>query len=334
MGLRSCAFLSALSFTILLARPAHAEAWLNDNLYVDNQQYLQLGSHNSRSVNLRFLPEISFVQTIPTSSFTSKVILGSKLDLQTAQTQINADSKAIINEFNLTTALHPNLTFTLGRQKITHSQQGLFRTSLNKNDLRATPLEELTFSQGLLTTLRLGVIEQSLLFNHKTEKKESKPSYHYQLKVGIPGYKVGPFIVLLSREHNVTNITNNQMTNRAMLGSAIQFPLGIVAGDWQWAFQYGSEFNNDNHGSAQAWQSSLSWLGFIPNHKLGFLQSQTDSKWAYSDDFTPATNRIELSYQWLIHQRLTIGLATSQLEFRGRSEDTVNDVALSASFVF
>jgi len=324
-----------LIYIFVLVRPAQAEVWLNDNVYFENQNNLKLSATNKSTINksskkdnttnLRFLPEFSLVHSIPTSSLASKMTLGSKSDLQTT----NTHSQAIINELHLTSTTSPILAFTLGRQKIAYAQQDLFSTSLNKNDLRPAPLDELTFSQGLLTTLRLGVIEQSVLLNQKDENNESKPSFHYQLKVGIPGYKVGPLKLLLSRESN----TFHKITNRVMLGSAVQFPLGYITGDWQWAFQYATELNNalDNQ---QAWQTSLSWLGLIPNHKVGLLFSHTDSYWNYSDDFNPNTNRTEIRSQWRIQQRLTLELAASEVDFNATADNSEDEISLNVSFEY
>lgn len=320
-------------YLLLLVRPVQAEIWLSDTLYIENQQHLQLSvlknrplkdsPRNDDSLGLRLLPEFSLVQIFPTSLFASKITLGSKLDLQVENAntiknnQTKMHSQAIINELNITTALRSNWTVTLGRQKIAHQQQGLFNTSLNKNDRRPVPLEDLTFSQGLLTKLRFGAVEQSLYFNQKSEgqKVEQKQSLHYQLKVGIPGYKIGPLVLLFSREKKAQDIIN-----RAMIGSALQFPLRIARGDWQWAFQYARELNNDTEKNQAAWQTSLSWLGFIPNHKLGILYSHTDSQWTYSDDFSAEIDRTELRYQWYIQQRSSVEVAAST-----RTNSRIND---------
>lgn len=317
-------------FLLLLAHSTQAEVWLTDSLYINNQQYFQLNSNDgnaSTTTNIRLLPELSVIQYLPASSLANEITLGSKFDLQ--QSNDKTQSQAIIDQLNFKTEINPHWSFTLGRQKIAYSQPDLFNTSLNKNDLRQVPLKDLSFSQGLLTTLRLGVIEQSLLFNQKNEKKESKPSYHYQLKLGIPGYKIGPLILLLSQENNATN----QQSHRAMLGSALQFPLRFVAGDWQWAFQYASELESKSEEKQQAWQTSFSWLGFIPNHKVGVLFSHTDQHWRYSDDFTADTQRTELRYQWLAHQRLDIGFSASKSRFNDYKLDkSNNEVALTINF--
>ena len=315
---------------LLLSPHAQAEVWLTDSLYINNHQHFQLNSkddNTSNTYNIRLLPELSVIQHLPASSLANKITLGSKFDLH--QSNDKTHSQAIINQLNIKTAINPYWSFTLGRQKVAYSQLDLFNTSLNKNDLRQVPLEDLSFSQGLLTTLRLGIIEQSVLFNQKNEQKESKPSYHYQLKLGIPGYKVGPLVLLLSQENNATN----QKYRRAMLGSALQFPLIFVAGDWQWAFQYASELEKRSEEKQQAWQTSFSWLGFIPNHKVGVLFSHTDQHWSYSDDFTADTQRTELRYQWLVHQRLDIGFSASKSRFNDYRLDKTNDeVALTINF--
>jgi hypothetical protein len=315
---------------LLLSQSAKAEVWLTDNLYIENQQHIQLESLNdgsSNTNNFRFLPELSVIQNIPTSSLINEVTLGGKFDLQ--QSHAKAHSQAIVNQLNIKTAINPYWSFTLGRQKIAYSQPDLFNTSLNKNDLRQTPLKDLSFSQGLLTTLRLGVMEQSLLLSQKNEKEGSKPSYHYQLKLGIPGYKAGPLVLLLSQENNA----KNQKNSRAMIGSALQLPLKFIVGDWQWAFQYASELENRSAERQHAWQTSFSWLGFIPNHKAGILFSHTDQYWSYSDDFNPNTQRTELRYQWLVIQRLDIGLATSKNKINLiNSNKTLYEMAVSINF--
>lgn len=315
---------------LIISQSAKAEVWLTDNLYIDNQQHIQLDSKNDGSTNttnFRFLPELSVIQNIPTSSLINEVTLGGKFDLQ--QSHAKAHSQAIVNQLNIKTAIKPYWSFILGRLKIAYSQPDLFNSSLNKNDLRKAPLKDLSFSQGLLTTLRLGVIEQSLLLSQKNEKEDSKPSYHYKLKLGIPGYKAGPFILLLSQENNAVN----QKTNRAMIGSALQLPLKFIVGDWQWAFQYASELENKSAEKQHAWQTSFSWLGFIPNHKAGILFSHTDQYWSYSDDFNPNTQRTELRYQWLIHQQLNIELTASKIKFNGgKLNKSDNEVALEINF--
>jgi hypothetical protein len=344
-------FLSLLLLTLVFVRPVQAEVWLSENLHIDNQQYLQLSSVNNSSKNnsagkdsttsLRLLPEFSLIQNIPAPSVASKITLGSKLDLQGEKTQTNngyraqSKSQAIINELHLTTALGPYWSFILGRQKIAYAQQDLFSTSLNKNDIRPAPLDKLTFSQGLLTTLRIGIIEQSLLLNQETENKESKLSTHYQIKLGIPGYKVGPLVLLLSQEDKFQeSYRSNQTVSRVMLGSALQFPLGFITGHWQWAFQFASEIDNEIADNQQAWQTSVSWLGFIPNHKVGILFAHTDTQWAYSDDFILGTNHSELRYQWRMNQRLTLELAASTIYFNAVKKDTENEIALSIHLKF
>lgn len=348
-----------LLLALVFSNPIQAEFWLNDNLYIDNNHYLQLNAVNINSKNnssdkdsttsLRLLPEFYLVQNIPAPSLASKITIGSKFDLQATNTHTNINgqtethSQAIINELQLITAINPYWSFTLGRQKIAYAQQDLFSTSLNKNDQRPTPLKSLTFSQGLLTTLRLGIVEQSLLLNQKNEKNGNKPSVHYQLKVGIPGYKVGPLTLLLSRENKVQYLaqdsflernTAKQAIHRVMIGSAMQFPLKFITGDWQWAFQYASELNNEVSGDQKAWQTSFSWLGFIPNHKVGILFSHTDAQWTYSDDFIPDKNQAELRYQWSINQRLILELDTSTTDFGAIEKNIENEMTLSVHFKF
>lgn len=291
-----------------------AEVWLTDTLYLENNHQLLIknlksGNRQSSISSFRLLPEFTIIQSVESESLPpSKITLGSKLDLLINDNDTN--TQAIINEFNISSSIGTYWAFTLGRQKISYVQPDLFNTSLNKNDLRTDPLEDLNYSQGLLILYRLGYIEQSLLLNQQTESSQNKDphSAHYQLQIGIPGYKIGPAKIVISYEDK----ENNTPITRGLLGSALQFPMRIAPGDWQWAFQYAQELNNQQPGGNQfAWQTSLSWLGFIPQHKLGLLFSHSDKLWSYSDDFNAGEDGIEIRYQWAAQQKINIELAAS-----------------------
>ncbi len=322
-------FISA--YCLVIPHTVQAELWLSDSLYLINNQQFQLTATADKSPILGLLPEFSLVQSIPSELLaSSKITLSSQFDLQTSESK--SHTNGIINEFNLTFSANPFWSFTLGRQKISHAQPDLFSASLNKNDQSYYPLTELNYSQGLLMTYRLGFVEQQLLLiqqteaEHLTENKSNKPSYHYKIKVGIPGYKVGPLTLLISHKSKIKdNSSASAGVTRAMLGSAVQLPLKLVSGDGQWAFQYASELNNKIEGNQYAWQTSISWLGFIPQHNFGLLFSHSDRQWLYSDDFKPGQNTTELRYQWLAQQGFKIELAAKKTIDNLTSSDSANN---------
>jgi len=318
------------AYCLAITHTVQAEIWLSDSLYLSNSQQLQFTAADDKSPILGILPEFSLVQGIPPELLaSSKITLSSQFDLQTSESK--SYTKGIINEFNLTFSANPFWSFTFGRQKISHAQADLFSASLNKNDQSFYPLTELNYSQGILTTYRLGFVEQQLMLIQQTEaeyltaSKSNTPSYHYKIKVGIPGYKVGPLILLISHESKTKeNSSASVGLVRAMLGSAVQLPLKFVSGDGQWAFQYARELNNKIEGNQYAWQTSMSWLGFIPRHNLGLLFSHSDKQWRYSDDFTPGQNTTELRYQWLAQQDFKIELAARKTIDKLTSSNSAN----------
>ena len=292
---------SSFSSFILLLIPSsvQAEYWLSDSLYLEHNQQLLI-QQQADTVNWQLLPEINFTQDINNSA----MALGAKLRLE------ENNSDGIINNLNLRYSLSPRIMMIFGRQKIHYNQNDLFRTSLNKNDEK---VDALNYSQGLRIIHRLGYIEQSILFNQQSESKQTA-STHYQLKIGIPGYKVGPLVVVLEYPSESNRIL------RGMLGSALQFPLRIVPGDWQWAFQYATEFNQPQS-NQQAWQTSFSWLGFIPQHKVGVLFSHSADAWTYSDDFNAAQDQLDMRYQWRMSQQSNFELSLSQINSKQIADD-------------
>ena len=330
-----------LAFTsfLLVNTQVKAETWLTDTLYLDNNTdliytHISPNNHEPSQYAFQLVPELILTQGIHSKFLPpSKLTLGSKIEFSTEND--TPQSQALINEFHFSSSIGSHWGFRLGRQKISYAQPDLFNTSLNKNDIRPNPLvNNLTFSQGFLATYRLGYIEQQVLINQQTEKEPSEPlpSAHYQLKIGTPGYKVGPIKLVLSYE----DVDQNDFIFRGMIGSAVQFPIRILPGDWQWAFQYAQEFNNAMKGGNQyAWQSSISWLGFISQHKIGLLLSHTDKQWTYSDNFHAGEDRIEVHYQWLTHQNFNIEIAGAKVRNTLYS-DTLKEehVSLRTSFSF
>ena len=283
---------SSLASFLLLLIPssAQAEYWLSDSLYFENNQQLFV-KQQTDTLNWQLMPEINLTQNINNNA----VALGAKLRLE------ENNSDGIINNLNLHYSPSSRIMMVFGRQKIHYNQNDLFRTSLSKNDEK---VDALNYSQGLRIIHRLGYIEQSILFNQQSESKQAA-STHYQLKIGVPGYKVGPLVVALEYPSESNRIL------RGMLGSALQFPLRIMPGDWQWAFQYATEFNQPQS-NERAWQTSFSWLGFIPQHKVGILFSHSDDAWTYSDDFDAAQDQVEMRYQWMMNQQGSFELSLSQ----------------------
>lgn len=302
-------YLNIALFIFFLPSLVQAEYWLSDSLYVENNQQFLL-NQQTNDTHWQLLPELNFTQILSHS----EISLGAKLNLE------EDASDGIINNLNIRFAPLSRLVTILGRQKISYKQNDLFRTSLSKNDDK---VDGFNYSQGLRIIHRLGYIEQSVFLN---QYAHSTASTHYQLKVGIPGYKVGPLVIALEYPSKSNRIL------RGMLGSALQFPLRIVPGDWQWAFQYATEFNQPQT-NQRAWQTSISWLGFIPQHKIGVLFSHNDEAWTYSDDFNPGQDQIDLRYQWDINQQASLEFSLNQIIPQQTSNDKKIET-LSFKFAF
>jgi hypothetical protein len=329
----------ALSLVLMLISPTlvHAEYWLSDRLFIENHQQLLISNNNNNNnTNLhgQLLPELTMTQGLNNSA----LVFGTKLNLQRHQADAtinNANlrfSPQLLNSF-LPESLTSRMLITLGRQKISYAQADLFTRSLTKNDDQT---DALNYSQGLKIRHRLGFIEQSIFFNQYARSdslsapaKHHGTSTHYQLKVGVPGYIVGPAMLVIESP------SQRDDPLRVMLGSAVQLPLRIVPGDWQWAFQYASELsdNKPSHKKQKAWQTSISWLGFIPQHKVGILFSHSDDDWIYSDDFKSAQDRIEIRYQWTFNQRASVEWALSESNIDINSK-TKTEKALHGRFTF
>ena len=329
-----------LSLVLMLISPTqvHAEYWLSDRLFIDNHQQLLINSksNNNNSTNLhgQLLPELTMTQGLNNSA----LVFGTKLNLQRHQADATINSANLrfspqfLNSF-LPESLTSRMLITLGRQKISYAQADLFTRSLTKNDDQT---DALNYSQGLKIRHRLGFIEQSIFFNQYARSdslsapaKHHGTSTHYQLKIGVPGYIAGPAILVIESP------SQRDDPLRAILGSAVQLPLRIVPGDWQWAFQYASELsdNKPSHKKQKAWQTSISWLGFIPQHKVGILFSHSDDGWIYSDDFNSAQDRIEIRYQWTVNQRASFEWALSESNIDMNSK-TKTEKALHGRFSF
>lgn len=295
-----------LFFAMALAGLAHtqysySEIWLTDPLYLEGHQRLFF-SQQENDQHWQLLPEFSLTHNAGSNS---KVRLGTKLNLQ------KANSDVVLNTLSLTTSPSPFWSISLGRQKIQYTQADLFQSSLSSNDER---YDHLNYSQGLLATHRLAFIEQTFFIRQLKQSdsesaqqlEQNDTSYHYQISLGIPGYLVGPLNLTLESQKNV----QSDETLRGMISSALQLPMPIIRGHWQWSFQYASEFENTEQ---IAWQTSLSWLGFIPQHKVGILWAHTDASWLYSDDFKNNTNQVELRYQWIKNQSFNLEFNISRI---------------------
>lgn len=305
---------------------AQAEIWLDSDSYAESSQSLQL-SYSDHFLDFRFLPSFSLIKNTSGTPFFDQARVGAQFDFQSVRKEQH--NQVIIKELNLTKVISPYLDVSLGRLKIQYAQPDLFNRSLNKNDFSTFPVNTLPFSQGLLSRARFGAIEQSFFWNQKDENPDSQSSFHYQMKVGIPGYIIGPATLLISHEEQ-----DFKKITRAMIGSALQFPLHLFHGDGQWAFQYAQELNNSIEDNQDAWQTSFSWLGFIPNHKIGILLSQTGRQWHYSDDFGPNTKHKELRYQWHIHQRLTAEIAAIRASAHVQSKENKDKLQMRFDFYF
>ena len=127
----------------------------------------------------------------------------------------------------------------------------------------------------------------------------------------MPGYKVGPLKLVLEYFPEYENY-REEFT--LLVGSALQFPLANISnnsltGDWQWAFQYAQHLSSQ--APSTAFQTSISWLGFTPQHNLGIQFSNIGNQWENSDDFGSGQESLELRYQFnfLTGQQVELGFS-------------------------
>lgn len=323
-------FFSAL--LLLSSTQSIAEVWLNDQLSLEGHQRITLIQQDDK-VTWQFAPEMVLSQPMLTRS---QLQLSARLRLQ------EEDSDLTLNGLNITTALSPYWSIITGRQSISYIQADLFERSLSSNDQQTQPINyvaksRFNYSQGIQIKHRLAFIEQQLFirqnkYSHSTgleteledaslnphpntQFKPEDPSIHYHLSVGVPGYIAGPLNITLESQEDLQG--ENRL--RAMVGAAVQLPIKIAPGDWQWAFQYATELSGNK---SRAWQTSLAWLGFIPKHKLGMLWSHTDAQWVYSDDFQAASNHLEFRYQWFKNQTWNLALGLSRITHNQATMDS------------
>ena len=308
--------LLCISLTFLTPT-VRAEIWLSDELYLENRSRIAISpSLDDQDSRGKGFSDFKFTHGLGQS----QIQLGSKLAFDERQQQL------ILNNLNLTTSISasdpspfPDWQFTLGRQTISFAQGDMFATSLSKNQTQAQFLNtnhDRNYTQGLLIQNQLGFIQQEIMINHDPRREFN---YHYQLYLGVPGYKVGPLKLVLEY---LPEYEDNPEKLIALLSSALQFPLASISndtltGDWQWAFQYAKQFDSKNslqngsQTSSRAFQTSLSWLGFIPQHHLGLQFSYIGNQWENSDDFGKGQETLAVRYQFnfLSGQQLELGVS-------------------------
>ena len=293
-----------------LTPTVRAEIWLDDELYLENHSHIAISPSldNQDSWGMGF-SDFKFTHSLGQS----QIQLGSKLAVDQKQQQL------ILNNLNLTTSISasdpssfPDWQLTFGRQTISFAQGDMFATSLSKNQTQAQILNtnhDRNYTQGLLIQKQLGFIQQEVMINHDPLRELN---YHYRLNLGVPGYKVGPLKLVLEY---FPEYEDNREESSLLLGSALQFPLvnisnNTLAGDWQWAFQYAQHLNSQTPSSA--FQTSISWLGFIPQHNLGLQFSRIGNQWEKSDDFDSGQESLELRYQFIFLSGQQVELGVSR----------------------
>ena len=308
--------LLCISLTFLTST-VRAEIWLDDELYLENRSHIAISpSHDNQDSWGVGFSDFKFTHGLGQG----QIQLGSKLEFDEKQQRL------ILNNLNLTTSISardpssfPDWQFTFGRQTISFAQGDIFATSLSKNQTQAQTLNtnhDRNYTQGLLIQSQLGFIQQEVMINHDPQREFN---YHYQLYLGVPGYKVGPLKLVLEY---LPEYEDNPEKLIALLSSALQFPLASISsdtltGDWQWAFQYAKQLDSQNRlqNSSQtppkAFQTSLSWLGFIPQHNLGLQFSYIGNQWENSDDFDKGQETLALRYQFnfLSGQQVELGVS-------------------------
>lgn len=293
---------------VLLSPTVRAELWLDEDLYLENHSHIAISPFNSPNSWGIGYSDFKLAQSLGQS----QIQLGSRIAIDEKQQNV------ILNNLNLTTSLSardpssfPDWQFTLGRQTISFAQGDMFATSLSKNQTRAQTLNtkhDKNYTQGLLIQSQLGFIQQEMMIN---QDPLHEFNYHYLLNLGVPGYKLGPLKLVLEY---LPEYKDKREEFIMLVDSALQFPLAHISnnaltGDWQWAFQYAQQLNSQVPHTA--FQTSLSWLGFIPQHNLGIQFSHMGNQWQYSDDFVSGQESLELRYQFnsLSGQQVELGIS-------------------------
>lgn len=298
----------------LLSPTVHAEYWLDENLYLESRNHIAISPSFEIPLDNPNNRGFGFSEfTLTRSLDQSQIQLGSKLVFDEKQQQL------MLNNLNLTSSISPrdpssfpDWQFTLGRQTISFAQGDIFATSLSKNQTRTQTLNtkhDRNYSQGLLIQSQLGFIQQDVMINHDPLRELN---YHYRLNLGVPGYKVGPLKLVLEY---LPEYEDKREELTLLVGNALQFPLANISnnsltGDWQWAFQYAQQLNS--HTPSTAFQTSISWLGFIPQHNLGMQFSHIGNQWEKSDDFESGQESLELRYQFILLSGQQIELGVSR----------------------
>ncbi len=326
----------------LLANSVSSEVWLSDSLYLESQHHLfsklpSIDKDKQQENTLNTLSQFHLNQLITANgtNFADHFYVIDKLHLAGKLASSNQQTLGQMNAFNLVSAPRslPYFSFTLGRMLVNYRQEQLFNTSLSKNQDRLVRIhrdKELNYSQGLLTQFQLGFIRQSVLIN---QYKNQAASYHYRLNLGIPGYKLGPLQLVLEQLPK-GYLQQEKVQQIALLGASLQWPMPKLwhyqaPGDWQWSFQFGQGFKQNTH----AWQTSLSWLGFIKHHRLGLLWANTDQNWYYSSDFERRQRLLAGRYQLTINQNTLISAALQKSENQIKDEiETSFQLALEINF--
>jgi hypothetical protein len=317
--------LTVLLFSLLVSTQVSAEIWLTDSSYLESQHNIAF----NQDADVHTLSQLHVSQILSQA----KIQFSGKLKTD------NQESESLLNQAKIVTAPLPYFSFTLGRFLINYRQEDLFKTSLGKN--QDHPLFkpnkfgqeqyrlEKHYNQGFLTRFQLGFIGQEFSINHY---KNEQASYHYRIKIGVPGYKFGPLDFML--EQLPKGYLNQQAPQSlALLGGSLTLPIPKlhsfnIPGAWQWSFQLGKGLKQ----STQAWQTSLAWLGFIPKHKLGLMWAETDKDWIYSSDFNSMQSSFQARYQITFSQTLTINATAIKLIKQGQKNEQVLQLAMELSF--
>lgn len=303
-----------LILSLFVSPQVSAEVWLTDSNYLESQHYVAFNQD---------------ADVLTLSQFhASQILKHAKIQFSGKLNTKNQQSESLVNQAKLVTAPLPYFSFTLGRFLVNFRQEDLFKSSLGKNQDRVLfPFHtfgqeqyrqeqyrhEKQYNQGLLSRFQLGFIGQELSVNHSANKQTS---YHYRLKIGVPGYKFGPLDFVIEQ---LPKGYLNQPTDQslALLGSSLRLPMlhlnsYKIPGVWQWSFQLGKGLKQ----SAQAWQTSIAWLGFIPNHNFGLMWAKTDENWLYSSDFDTQQSSFQARYQITVPQTLSQTLTINATAIR------------------
>lgn len=107
--------------------------------------------------------------------------------------------------------------------------------------------------------------------------------------------------------------------------AALQWPIADTGSDLQIGVEGGYAPNTPRNlalnlpgtgdSDGTAWQISLNWLNFAPDHGIGLIAGRAEAGWLISPDYAPNQDLLEIRYQWKVD-----AIQTFEVRVRQRKE--------------